>query len=76
MRRYSIFIAVAGFFVLAAVGHVSGVPPFVSGLRALAGAAVLFVMIQIAGKAVLGIFVDAVLRSREAEEPARERRNE
>ena len=76
MRRYATIIAVVGFFVLAAVGHVSGVPPLACGLRALAGAAVLFVMVQIAAKAVLGIFVDVVLRSREAKEPARERRNE
>ena len=76
MRRYATIIAVAGFFVLAAVGHFSGVGPLVCGLRALAGAVVLYVMTRIVAKVVLGIFVDALLQSREAKESARERRSE
>jgi len=76
VRRYAILIAVAGFFVLAAVGHLCGVPHFVCGLRALAGAAVLYVMAMVAGKAVLGIFVDAALRSRGTRESTREHGSE
>ena len=76
MRRYAIIIAVAGFFVLAAVGRFCGVPLFVCGLRALAGAAALYLMTMIAAKAVLGILVETMLRSREAGKSASERRSE
>jgi hypothetical protein len=76
VRRYAIIIAVAGFFVLAAVGHFCGVPPFVCGLRALGGAAVLYLMTMIAGKAVLGILVDTILRARDIGKSASERRSE
>ena len=65
-------MAVAGFFVLAAVGWSCDVPLFVCGLRALAGAAILYVMTSVAGKIVLGIAVDAMLRSRNAREASRE----
>jgi hypothetical protein len=73
VRRYAIIMAVAGFFVLAAVGRFCGVPLFVCTLRALAGAAVLYLMTMIAGKALLGIFVDTVLRGRDVEKSAGER---
>jgi len=73
VRRYAIITAVAGFFVLAAVGRFCQVPLFVCTLRALAGAAVLYVMTMVAGKALLGIFVDTVLRGRDVKESAGER---
>jgi len=76
VRRYAIIIAVAGFFVLAAVGRFCGVPLFICGLRALAGAAALYLMTMIAAKAVLGILVETMLRSREAGKSASERRSE
>jgi hypothetical protein len=65
-------VAVAGFFLLAGVGYLSDVPLYVCGLRALAGAAVLYVMTSLAGKVILRILVDAIMRNRNAEESTRE----
>lgn len=64
MRRYSISIAVVGFFILAGVGYGCGVPPLMCGLRALAGGAALFVMTQVAGKIVIEIVADAMVRAK------------
>ena len=62
MRRYAITVSVAGFFVLASVGWCCRVPPQVCAMRALVGAVALYLMTHVAGKAVLNIVVDAVLR--------------
>ena len=75
MRRYAISVAVAGFFVMATVAYLSEVPVLVCALRGLAGAAVLYVMTHVAGKVVLGIVVDAMVRDRTGREPSSERRN-
>lgn len=64
MRKVAITTAAIGFFVLAIVGSFSGVPPFVCGLRALAGAGVLYVLTTLAGRAVLTIIVDAIVKAR------------
>jgi hypothetical protein len=54
--------AVAVFFLMAFVGWASGVPPFVTGMRALAGAAIMFVLVRIAGKMAVNILVDAMIK--------------
>jgi hypothetical protein len=56
---------VAGFFVLAGVGCLCEVPLLVCGLRALGGAAVLYVLTRLAGGAVLNVVVDAMVRNRD-----------
>ncbi len=63
MRRYSVSIAVVGFFILAGVGYGCGVPLLVCGLRALAGGVALFVMAHVAGRIVIGILADAMVRA-------------
>lgn len=75
MRRYAISVAVAGFFVLAAVGSCFDVPAMVCGLRALGGAAVLYVMTMIVGKIVLGILVQTVMESHRVKESESESRS-
>ena len=65
MRKLAISVATIGFFVLAFVGWFSGVPAFVCGLRALAGAAALYVLINLAGSAVIRIIVDAAIKARQ-----------
>ena len=59
MRRLSATIAIAGFFVLAGVAMARSVPVFDCAVRGLIGAAVLFVVAQVAGKAVVSVVVDA-----------------
>jgi hypothetical protein len=74
VRRYAISISVAGFFVMAAVGLLCGVPVFVCGLRAAGGAVALYVMIRVAAKVLLKAFVDAMVRDRNMKENAGEPR--
>jgi len=62
VRRTPVTVAVLGFFVLAGVGWFSGVAPFLCGIRALIGAAVLYVLARIAGRVLVHIMADAMLR--------------
>lgn len=61
-------IAVAGFFVLAGVGCLSGVDPLTCGIRAVIGAAAMYVLAKMAGRIVLKIMVDAVIRGAKPDE--------
>ncbi len=72
MRRYAVMVAVAGFFLLAAVGWLCDVPLHVCGLRALAGAVALYVMASFVGKVLLRVVVDAIVRNGQTEESTRE----
>ena len=76
MRRYAISISVAGFFVLAAIGLLCGVPVYVCALRAAGGAVALWLMIRVAGKVVLNVFVDAMIKDRKAKEQIGESRSQ
>ena len=64
MRQVAITISVIGFFVLAFVGWFSDVPMFTCGLRALAGAGVLYVVVTLAGTTALRVFVHAMMAGR------------
>ncbi len=61
MRKVAKLAAIIGFFVLAFVGWCSGVPVFICGLRAIAGAAVLYFVISLAGTMAIRIIVDAAI---------------
>ena len=61
VRRISLSIAVAAFFIMAIVGCLSGVEPFTCALRALAGAVVLYVLAKMAGRIVLRMMADAIM---------------
>jgi len=63
VRRISGTIAIVVFFVLAAIGTACGVRPLRCGLRALAGAAVLYVAVTLAGEVLIRIFADAATRA-------------
>jgi len=69
MRRVAIFIAVAAFFGLGIVGAACGVTPWVCAMRAVAGAAVLYVLTRLATRIFLDIVVDAAL-GRSSEPPS------
>jgi hypothetical protein len=56
-------LAAATFFALALVGWASDVPPQACGLRAAAGAAVMFVVARVALRMALNIVADVVVRS-------------
>jgi len=61
MRRLAATVAILGFLALAAIGLASGVPTLHCALRALGGAAVLYVVTGMAGRLVIRIMVDALI---------------
>ncbi len=63
MNRVAIRLSVAMFFVLAAVGCLSDVPTLICGLRAAAGAAGTYVLAVVAGRLILAIMVDTVVKA-------------
>ena len=63
MRQIAITMAAAGFFGLAFVGWLSDVPIFVCGMRAIAGAAVLYLVISLAGTAAIRIIANAAAKT-------------
>ena len=71
VRRTAMTVAALGFFALAAIGSISGVPPLTCGLRALAGAGALFVLATVAGRAVVDAVVDAIVNARTKANPKR-----
>lgn len=73
MKRYALIISVFGFFVLAGVGCLNDVPPMACAIRAVIGAVGLFIMVQVAGKIILGILVEAIVRGHSAAGPGRSR---
>ena len=62
MRRTATTAAVFAFIVLAIVGTVSDVPPFVCSMRALAGAGVMYVLVTVAGRVAISMLA-SVIRS-------------
>ena len=62
MNRPAIKDAVVGLLVLAIIGTASGVPPAACSLRALVGAAVLYVLARVAGRVLIEAAADALRR--------------
>lgn len=69
MRRLATKTAVMGFFALGITGAMTGQEALTCTVRALAGAAVLFVLVKIAGRVVAAILTDAVTHSARRNEP-------
>ncbi len=63
MRRWAFKIAVLGFFALALIGWACELSPLSCALRALGGAAVLFVALKIAGRIAAVIVADGLVKS-------------
>ncbi len=63
MRQIAITMAAIVFFALAFVGWCSDVPVFVCGMRALAGAGIMYIVISLAGTAAIRIIVDAAVKT-------------
>jgi len=71
MRQLTVTAATIGFFALAFVGWLSGVPVWICAARAAAGAAGLYVLLRLAGGAAVKIIADAAARG-----PAPQRRTD
>lgn len=63
VRAVAIQLAVVVFFAMAVAGWVCGCSPGECGLRALGGAAVMYAVVQIAGRIVVKILLDAMVDS-------------
>ena len=63
LRRIAVSVAVVGFFGLALVSWLSGLEPLDCSIRAVVGAAALFVVVMIAGKLALSIIVSAIVQN-------------
>lgn len=61
MKKLAAYIAGVGFFALAAVAWAGDLPPHECALKGLLGAAVLYVILIVAGRLALNIFVSAVI---------------
>jgi uncharacterized membrane protein YuzA (DUF378 family) len=62
MRQIAITLSVITFFALAFVGWCNDVPVFVCGTRAIAGAGIMYIVISLAGTAVISIIADAAVK--------------
>ena len=62
-KQIAITIAVVIFFILSAIGSFSGLSPFACGKRAIAGAAVAYIMAAVAVKAINAILLNAIIES-------------
>ncbi len=60
MKRAALRIAVAGLLVLALIGAASGLEPDVCSKRALAGAAMIYVLVRVGGRVVIALIAAAV----------------
>lgn len=63
MKQLALYIAVVGFFFLAVLCWLSELSPMVCALRALGGAATIYLIVRLAGRLAVGILVDAVMKS-------------
>ena len=62
LKRMAKLIATGGFFLLAGIGCASGVGPFLCGVRALAGAGILYVAARFAGGLIVNFVVGPLVR--------------
>ena len=63
MKRLALTIAAIGFFGLAVLCWLSDLSPMVCTTRALGGAAMIYIIVRLAGRLAVGILVDAVMKS-------------
>lgn len=63
MRYMAVKTAVTGFFVLALVGWISGVPVFHCGMRALAGAFIVYMGARTVEVILIGMIADVATRA-------------
>ncbi len=63
VRIIAIYLAVLIFFIMAVAGWLFGCSPALCGSRALAGAAVMYSVVQISGRIVIKILLNAMVES-------------
>lgn len=64
IRTTAVRLAVLLFFIMAIAGWLWGCSPAVCAARAFAGAVVMYTVVQIAGRIVVKILIDAMVDSR------------
>lgn len=71
MRQLSGIAAVVGFFVLAAVGLLHGVPIWACSTRSIAGAFILYITLQLAGRLTAAVLASAAVSGMDSADSAR-----
>ena len=74
MKQLAATFAIVCFFVLAFVGWAKDVPVFICGMRAAAGAIVMYVLIKLAGETAIKIIVSTVTGPDDSQNKTRENR--
>jgi len=64
IRSIAVTLAVLIFFVMACVGMVKGYSPATCASRAFFGAAIAYLVVSAAARAVMNIIIDAILESK------------
>lgn len=70
-RQLAITVAVVGAFALALVGWCSGLPPHTCAMRAAIGMVALYLMVRVAGRIIVAIIADAIVRNASDQAAAR-----
>lgn len=63
VRVIAVYLAVLVFFIMAVAGWLFGCSPVLCGGRALAGAVIMYSVIQISGRIVIKILLNAMVES-------------
>lgn len=63
IKILAVYLAVFVFFVMAVAGWLFGCSPAMCGSRALAGAVVMYAVVQISGRIVIRILLNAMVES-------------
>ena len=62
MKTLAVTIAVIGFFVLATIGWACGASPYGCGMKAAAGAVIIYLLARVSGRVLIGIVADGIVR--------------
>ena len=55
-------VAVIGFLVLAMIGWACGASPYGCGMKAAAGAVIIYLLARVSGRVLIGIVADGIAR--------------
>ncbi|MEJ5259685.1 MAG: hypothetical protein WHS88_05800 [Anaerohalosphaeraceae bacterium] len=73
VKILAVYSAVFVFFLMAAAGWLFGCSPAVCASRALAGAVVMYAVVQFCGRMVIRILLDAIVESQLRKQTDRDR---
>lgn len=73
VRTLAVYLAILVFFLMAVAGWLFGSSPAVCGSRALAGSVVMYGVVQLCGRVVIKILLNAMVESHLRKQTERDR---